>query len=84
MQTLTATHARAIFFDLIKDTLRKNALFQIHHPRGNAILMAEEEYESLIETLELLSAPNFRKKYKTARQQIKSGKVVPMSAIFAK
>jgi antitoxin YefM len=84
MQTLTATQARATLFHLIKNSIRKNSLFQIHHPQGNAILMSEEEYESMVETIELLTAPNFRKKFRQARNQIKTGKVVPMEAVFKK
>ena len=84
MQALTATRARSNLFGLIKDATQKNILFQIHHPSGNAVLMSEDEYLSLIETLELLSSPHFRKKFKKARKQVEMGELVPMAEIFKK
>ncbi|MDC9726074.1 MAG: type II toxin-antitoxin system Phd/YefM family antitoxin [Gammaproteobacteria bacterium] len=60
MIRLTATEARKSFFDLIKQSNQKHEVFEVQHKAGNAILMSEDEYESLQESLYLLSQPGFK------------------------
>ncbi|MCX7011913.1 MAG: type II toxin-antitoxin system prevent-host-death family antitoxin [Candidatus Sumerlaeota bacterium] len=61
MTTLTATDARRELFDLVKGATDRHEVYRIHHRRGSAVLLSEEDYESLLETLELLSTPGFRR-----------------------
>lgn len=42
----------------------KQEVYYIHHNKRDVVLMSEDEYESLLETLELLSTPEFKKKQK--------------------
>jgi antitoxin YefM len=51
---------------------------------GGAILISEEDYESLIETLELLSAPGVLKGIREAREDIKAGRTKSLKDIFGK
>jgi antitoxin YefM len=44
--------------------------------------MSKEDYESLIETLELLSIPGFLASIKKAKREIAEGKTVPMEEVF--
>lgn len=42
----------------------KHQIYRIHHRRGSVVLMAEDAYDSMIETMELLSTPGFRQSLK--------------------
>lgn len=46
--------------------------------------MSREDYESLIETLELSFEPGFVKSIRQADQEIKQGKVYSMKDVFGK
>ncbi len=41
-------------------------------------MISEEDYEGLLETLELLSLPGFRQRLKTSIKQMKAGDTVSM------
>lgn len=82
METVSATEARVRFFDLLKDSLRKSKSYRISYKKGGVILLSEEEYESLMETLYLLESPGFRKAFRRARKEIDEGKTVPLSKVF--
>jgi len=82
MTTLTATTARREFFDLIKGAAEGHRTFRIQHRRGAAVLLSEDDYEGLLETLELLSLPGFRQRLKASIKQMKTGDTVPMDELF--
>lgn len=82
MTTLTATTARREFFDLIKGTTEAHRTYRIQHRRGAAILLSEEDYEGLLETLELLSQPGFRRRLNASVRQMKAGQTTSMDELF--
>jgi antitoxin YefM len=82
MTTLTATDARRGFFDVVKGATDKHQVYRIHHRRGSVVLMAEDDYESLLETMELLSAPGFRKSMKRSVEQMHRGETVSFEEVF--
>jgi antitoxin YefM len=82
MTTLTATTARREFFDLVKGAAEGHKTFRIQHRRGAAVLMSEDDYEGLLETLELLSLPRFRQRLQASIKQMKAGDTVSMDALF--
>lgn len=82
MTTLTATTARKDFFDLVKGAAEGHRTYRIQHRRGAAVLMSEDDYEGLLETLELLSEPGFRQRLKLSVKQMKKGQTVSMSELF--
>lgn len=82
MTTLTATTARREFFDLVKGAAEGHKTFRIQHRRGAAVLISEDDYEGLLETLELLSLPGFRQRLKASIKQMKSGDTVSMDELF--
>lgn len=45
-------------------------------------MLCEEDYESLMETLELLSQPGMLKSIKQAKKEIKQGKTCSMKEVF--
>ena len=83
MTTLTANTARREFFDLDKGAAEGHKTYRIQHRDRSAVLMSEEDYESLLETLELLSLPGFRQRLKASVKQVKEGNTVSMDDLFA-
>lgn len=82
MTTIPATAARRDFFDLVKGAAEGHKTFRIQHRKGAAVLISEEEYEGLIETLELLSIPGFRDSIKRSARQARMGQTVSMNEVF--
>ena len=84
MTTLTATKARQNLFDILKKSVKGHAPVRITSKAGDAVLISEEDYESLLETLELLSEPGMAKSVKEARADIKAGRTKSLKDIFGK
>ncbi len=82
MATITATDARKSFFDLLKGANERHEVYHIRHRSGDAVLMSEAEFESLQETLELLSAPGFREGFETARKEAQAGDTLSFEEVF--
>ena len=60
MSTLTATEARANLYKLIEKTLQSHEPVVITGKKGNAVLLSEEDWNAVTETLHLLSVPGMR------------------------
>ena len=57
MTTLKVTEARVNLYKLIDDTLVNHEPVVITGKRGNAVLLAEDDWNTINETLHLLSVP---------------------------
>ena len=62
MINTNATNFRKQLFELIEQTIKYNEPININTKNGNAVLISEEEYNSLIETLYLTSIPGMKEK----------------------
>ena len=60
MKTVTATKARELIYKLIDEANESNQPIQITGKRGNAVIVSEENWRSIEETLHLLSVPGMR------------------------
>ena len=60
MTTLNATEARSKLYNLIDETYQTHQPILITGKRGNAVLLAEDDWNSINETLYLLSVPGMR------------------------
>jgi len=60
MTTLNATEARSRLYALIDETSNSHEPILITGKRGNAILLSEEDWNAINETLHLLSIPGMR------------------------
>lgn len=60
MTTLTATEARASLYKLIEDAAASHEPIQITGKRGNAVLIGEDDWRAIRETLYLLAIPGMR------------------------
>lgn len=83
MTSMTATKARRDFFDVVKGAADKQLIYRIHHRQGSVVLMSEEEYDSMVETLELLSIPGFRQSLKKSVAQMRKGETVSFEDVFS-
>jgi prevent-host-death family protein len=60
MATLTASQARAKLYKLIDETAASHQPILITGKRGNAVLISEDDWRSIQETLYLTSIPGMR------------------------
>lgn len=64
MSTLTASEARANLYRLIDQAAQSHRPIHISGKRSNAVLVAEEDWQAIQETLYLLSVPGMRESIK--------------------
>lgn len=64
MNILNATEARSKLYALIDETTQTHQPITITGKRGNAVLLSEEDWNAISETLHLLSIPNMRESIK--------------------
>jgi antitoxin YefM len=60
MSTLNATEVRSKLYSLIDETTETHEPILITGKRGNAILLAEEDWRAVTESLFLVSIPGMR------------------------
>ncbi len=80
--TVTATEARQNLFKLVKKSVKGHVPVKITSKEGDAVLVSEEDYEGLLETLELLSVPGMRKSIQEAKADIRAGRTRALKEIF--
>ncbi len=69
MNILNATEARAKLYTLIDETAASHQPVIITGKRGNAVLVSEEDWNAIAETLHLLSVPGMRESIKEGLEQ---------------
>lgn len=74
MTTLTASAARAKLYKLLDQTAASHEPVQITGKRSNAVLISEDDWRSIQETLYLLSIPGMR-------ESIRRGLKTPISRL---
>jgi prevent-host-death family protein len=67
MTTITATKARGNLYSLINEVRESHEPIQITGKQGNAVLISEEDWRSIRETLFLHSIPGLVESIKQAR-----------------
>ena len=76
MKTITDTQAQADLSRLLEQTAASHEPIQITGRNGNAVLVAEDDWRSIEETLYLLSVPGMR-------QSIQEGMLTPLGECSA-
>lgn len=69
MTTLNATEARARRYNLIDEAAETNQHIVVTGKRNNAILLSEEDWNAIDETVYLLSVPGMRESIKEGLKQ---------------
>ena len=72
MTILNATEARSKLYSLIDETTNTHQPIVMTGKRGNAVLVSEEDWNAISETLHLMSIPGMR-------ESIKEGMETPAS-----
>jgi antitoxin YefM len=60
MTTITATQARKVLYRLLDEVAESHEPVEITGKRGNAVLVSEDDWRAVQETLHLLSIPGMR------------------------
>jgi len=60
MTTITATEARKLLYKLLDDVSESHEPIQITGKRSNAVLIAEDDWRAVQETLYLTSIPSMK------------------------
>jgi len=69
MTALSATSARANLYRLIDQVNEESEPLTITGQRGNAVLVGEDDWRAIQETLHLESVPGFTDSIRTARDE---------------
>ncbi len=72
MRNINATSFRKDIFGLLAQTIRYNEPLNISTKDGNAVVLSEEDYNDLVETVYLSSSPK-------TKQQIVEGLQTPLT-----
>lgn len=60
MKNVNITNFRKNIYEMIETTIEYNEPLNITTKNGNAVVLSEEDYNSLIETLYISSIPNMK------------------------
>ncbi len=71
MKTVSATNAREMLYRLIDEVASSSEPIQISGRRANAVLISEDDWRSIQETLYLLAIPGMR-------ESIREGLAAPL------
>lgn len=62
MTNVNITNFRKDIYELLEQTIKFNEPINISTKNGNAVVLSEEDYRGLIETVYLLDIPNMKEK----------------------
>lgn len=82
MEKLTTAAAREDFENMVKAVTEGNKVYEIESAEDSAVLISYKEYESLQETVELLSIPGFRESLQSSLQQIKANETYSLDEVL--
>lgn len=69
MTSISVTQARSQLYQLVDDAAASHEPIQITGKRSNAVLVAEDDWRSIQETLYLLSIPGMRESIRKGMQE---------------
>ena len=82
MSVITATDAKKSFFDLMDRVIQKHEVVRVRSEEGGAVLLSEEKFEGMQETLALLSSKGFREGFDRARSEVEKGQARSFEEVF--
>ena len=62
MTNVNATNLRKNLFEYLNSAVEFNDVINVNTKKGNAIIISEEEYNGLMETLYLISIPGMKER----------------------
>lgn len=83
--TLSATEVRNNFFDILDEIEQTNVPYTITRAgKPKAVIMNAEEYESWMETLDIMSNPETVRGIEEGRKDLKEGRYITLEEFMAK
>ncbi|HGD3704299.1 type II toxin-antitoxin system Phd/YefM family antitoxin [Streptococcus agalactiae] len=64
MLTTTVTNFRKDIYNLLEQTIKFNEPVNVSTKNGNAVVLSEDEYNGMVETLYLYSVPELKEQLK--------------------
>lgn len=82
-QTLTVTEAKKRFLELVEGIEKMRGMVTLtRNGIPTTIMMSLEDYEALLETLEILANPHIMKSLEKSRRQRKRGKLLTDAEVW--
>lgn len=82
MKTITTTKARSDLFNIVKDIVKGHQEVKITSKEGSVVLVSEQDYENLMETLELMSVSGLTRSIHHADKDIENGDTISIDEAF--
>ena len=83
--TLPVTEARKRIFEIVNDIENTSRHYTLtEHGRPKVVMMPSEEFESWMETLDIMSRPDLMKEILTSHDDYRKGKVVSLEKVLNK
>ncbi|NEO81559.1 type II toxin-antitoxin system prevent-host-death family antitoxin [Moorena sp. SIO4G3] len=82
MEKLTVTAAQNDLINLVELVTEENKVYEIEISNGSAVLISRKNYESLQETLELLSIPGMRESLQISLEQITNNETYSLDEVL--
>ncbi|GBF82917.1 type II toxin-antitoxin system Phd/YefM family antitoxin [Aphanothece sacrum] len=82
MEKLTITDAQEDLINLVKLVTQENQIYEIEMTDGSAVLISQKNYESLQETIELLSIPGLRESLQRSLEQITNNETYSLEEVL--
>jgi antitoxin YefM len=82
MVTITTTDARSNLFQIVKRTAKGHTPTKISSKDGNVVIISEEDYESILETAELISISGFKDSIAKSDKEIENDEVFTFEETF--
>ncbi|OGK35727.1 hypothetical protein A3F59_02400 [Candidatus Roizmanbacteria bacterium RIFCSPHIGHO2_12_FULL_38_13] len=80
---LPLTEARNKFAELIDEASKMFARFTItRNGKPEAVIMSKDEYDALIDTIEILSNPDTMASIRRGEKDVKAGRVKPLEDVI--
>jgi antitoxin YefM len=82
MSAVTATAARKELFELIRRALHGHEAVHIQHRDGGVVLISADDYDGLLETLELLTVPGLLNSLAEANADVAAGRTMTVEHVL--
>lgn len=82
IEKLEITDAQIDLKNLVKSVTEDNKIYAIENNEDSVILISQKNYESLQETIELLSIPDLRESLQLSLQQITENETYSFDEVF--
>lgn len=73
MFIINATELHENLFNILDDVIKNNNPVIVNTPKGNAVILSEEDYKGMMETIDILSQKGLHQRIKEGEKEDVSG-----------